>query len=51
MVGLVLVFYLEKKDIIVVELVINVLFDGSSYLIVCLIFFDDGMEILCLYFI
>nr|WP_118133952.1 EAL domain-containing protein [Vibrio cholerae] len=45
-VGLALAPYLEKKDTIAVESVINALFDGSSYSIVRLIFLDDGTEIL-----
>lgn len=45
-VGLALAPYLEKKDTIAVESVINALFDGSSYSIVRLVFLDDGTEIL-----
>jgi hypothetical protein len=45
-VGLALAPYLEKKDKIAVESVINALFDGSSYSVVRLIFLDDNEEIL-----
>lgn len=45
-VGLALAPYLEKKDKIAVESVINALFDGSSYSVVRLIFLDDDEEIL-----
>ncbi|MDN3612116.1 EAL domain-containing protein [Vibrio ostreicida] len=44
-VGLALAPYLEKKDNVAVESVINALFDGSSYSIVRLIFLDSGEEI------
>lgn len=44
--GLALAPYLEKKDNVAVESVINALFDGSSYSVVRLIFLDDGTEIL-----
>ncbi|MCK6264343.1 EAL domain-containing protein [Vibrio sp. ZSDE26] len=45
-VGLALAPYLENKDVVAVESVINALFDGSSYAIVRLIFLDTGEEIL-----
>jgi EAL domain-containing protein (putative c-di-GMP-specific phosphodiesterase class I) len=45
-VGLALAPYLESKDQVAVESVINALFDGSSYSIVRLIFLDTGDEIL-----
>ncbi|MGC9403753.1 bifunctional diguanylate cyclase/phosphodiesterase [Vibrio genomosp. F10] len=45
-VGLALAPYLQDKDIVAVESVINALFDGSSYAIVRLIFLDTGEEIL-----
>ncbi|UPQ90227.1 bifunctional diguanylate cyclase/phosphodiesterase [Vibrio sinaloensis] len=45
-VGLALAPYLEDKDQVAVESVINALFDGSSYSIVRLIFLDTGDEIL-----
>ncbi len=45
-VGLALAPYLESKDQIAVESVINALFDGSSYSVVRLIFLDTGDEIL-----
>ncbi|MGY3572475.1 bifunctional diguanylate cyclase/phosphodiesterase [Vibrio paucivorans] len=45
-VGLALAPYLENKDSVAVESVINALFDGSSYSIVRLIFLDTGEEIL-----
>ncbi|EGA64587.1 EAL domain-containing protein [Vibrio brasiliensis] len=45
-VGLALAPYLENKDQVAVESVINALFDGSSYSIVRLIFLDTGDEIL-----
>ncbi|MEH0689077.1 EAL domain-containing protein [Vibrio cholerae] len=48
-VGLALAPYLENKDQVAVESVINALFDGSSYSIVRLIFLDTGDEILRAY--
>lgn len=45
-VGLALAPYLEDKDQVAVESVINALFDGSSYSVVRLIFLDTGDEIL-----
>ncbi|KJY84506.1 diguanylate cyclase [Vibrio galatheae] len=45
-VGLALAPYLENKDQVAVESVINALFDGSSYSVVRLIFLDTGDEIL-----
>ncbi|NVD08821.1 EAL domain-containing protein [Vibrio sp. JPW-9-11-11] len=45
-VGLALAPYLEDKDQVAVESVINALFDGSSYSIVRLIFLDTGDEII-----
>ncbi|MGF1718650.1 EAL domain-containing protein [Vibrio kyushuensis] len=45
-VGLALAPYLEDKDTVAVESVINALFDGSSYAVVRLIFLDSGEEIL-----
>lgn len=45
-VGLALAPYLEDKDPIAVESVINALFDGSSYSVVRLIFLDSGDDIL-----
>ncbi|MGF1752647.1 EAL domain-containing protein [Vibrio makurazakiensis] len=45
-VGLALAPYLENKDPVAVESVINALFDGSSYSVVRLIFLDTGDEIL-----
>ncbi|MEF1171749.1 EAL domain-containing protein [Vibrio sinaloensis] len=45
-VGLALAPYLEKRDTVAVESVINALFDGSSYSVVRLIFLDTGEEIL-----
>ncbi|WP_277206393.1 bifunctional diguanylate cyclase/phosphodiesterase [Vibrio misgurnus] len=45
-VGLALAPYLQQKDTVAVESVINALFDGSSYSVVRLIFLDDGHEIL-----
>ncbi|CAM3074760.1 bifunctional diguanylate cyclase/phosphodiesterase [Vibrio neptunius] len=45
-VGLALAPYLENKDQVAVESVINALFDGSSYSIVRLIFLDNGEEVL-----
>lgn len=45
-VGLALAPYLEDKDPIAVESVINALFDGSSYSVVRLIFLDSSDEIL-----
>lgn len=45
-VGLALAPYLEAKDTVAVESVINALFDGSSYSVVRLIFLDTGEEIL-----
>lgn len=48
-VGLALAPYLEDKDQVAVESVINALFDGSSYSIVRLIFLDTGDEILRTY--
>ena len=45
-VGLALAPYLENKDQVAVESVINALFDGSSYSVVRLIFLDNGEEIL-----
>ncbi|EGA71702.1 hypothetical protein VISI1226_12986 [Vibrio sinaloensis DSM 21326] len=45
-VGLALAPYLEDKDSVAVESVINALFDGSSYSVVRLIFLDTGEEIL-----
>ncbi len=48
-VGLALAPYLEAKDHVAVESVINALFDGSSYSIVRLIFLDTEEEILRTY--
>ncbi|MGD8110964.1 bifunctional diguanylate cyclase/phosphodiesterase [Vibrio sp. TRT 17S01] len=45
-VGLALAPYLEDKDQVAVESVINALFDGSSYSVVRLIFLDTGDEII-----
>lgn len=45
-VGLALAPYLQDKDTVAVESVINALFDGSSYSVVRLIFLDSGEEIL-----
>ncbi|PTP83996.1 diguanylate cyclase [Vibrio splendidus] len=45
-VGLALAPYLEEKDKVAVESVINALFDGSSYSVVRLIFLDTGDDIL-----
>lgn len=45
-VGLALAPYLQDKDQVAVESVINALFDGSSYSIVRLTFLDNGEEIL-----
>ena len=45
-VGLALAPYLESKDQVAVESVVNALFDGSSYSIVRLIFLDNGEEII-----
>ncbi|MGF1910100.1 EAL domain-containing protein [Vibrio kasasachensis] len=44
-VGLALAPYLQDKDTVAVESVINALFDGSSYSVVRLIFLDSGEEI------
>ncbi|WP_456295002.1 EAL domain-containing protein [Vibrio sp. AK197] len=44
-VGLALAPYLENKDQVAVESVINALFDGSSYSVVRLVFLDSGEEI------
>lgn len=44
-VGLALAPYLEKKDTIAAESVINALFDGSTYSVVRLIFLDDDTQI------
>ncbi|WP_428772606.1 bifunctional diguanylate cyclase/phosphodiesterase [Vibrio sp.] len=44
-VGLALAPYLEDKDHVAVESVINALFDGSSYAVVRLIFLDNEEEI------
>ncbi len=44
-VGLALAPYLEKKDTVAVESVINALFDGSTYSLVKLRFLDDDQEI------
>ncbi|XAW88766.1 EAL domain-containing protein [Vibrio sp. CDRSL-10 TSBA] len=44
-VGLALAPYLEKKDSVAAESVINALFDGSTYSVVRLIFLDDNSEI------
>ncbi len=48
-VGLALAPYLEKKDQVAVESVINALFDGSSYSVVRLVFLDSGDEIVRTY--
>lgn len=48
-VGLALAPYLQDKDPVAVESVINALFDGSSYSVVRLIFLDSGEEILRTY--
>ncbi len=48
-VGLALAPYLEKKDNVAVESVINALFDGSSYSVVRLVFLDSGEEIVRTY--
>ncbi|MFA0413056.1 EAL domain-containing protein [Vibrio renipiscarius] len=48
-VGLALAPYLEDKDTVAVESVINALFDGSSYSVVRLTFLDSGEEILRTY--
>ncbi|NIY82889.1 bifunctional diguanylate cyclase/phosphodiesterase [Vibrio hepatarius] len=48
-VGLALAPYLEDKDTVAVESVINALFDGSSYSVVRLIFLDSGEEIIRTY--
>ncbi len=48
-VGLALAPYLEAKDPVAVESVINALFDGSSYSVVRLIFLDTNEEILRTY--
>ncbi|MDV7104855.1 EAL domain-containing protein [Vibrio sp. TH_r3] len=48
-VGLALAPYLEQKDKVAVESVINALFDGSSYSVVKLTFLDDNEEILRTY--
>lgn len=45
-VGLALAPYLEQKDTVAVESVINALFDGSSYSVVKLTFLDTGEEII-----
>ena len=45
-VGLALAPYLEEKDRVSVESVINALFDGSSYSVVRLIFLDSGEDII-----
>ncbi|MBU2896665.1 EAL domain-containing protein [Vibrio pectenicida] len=45
-VGLALAPYLESKDQVAVESVVNALFDGSTYSIVRLIFLDNGEEII-----
>ncbi len=45
-VGLALAPYLEDKDPVAVESVINALFDGSSYSVVRLVFLDTNDEIL-----
>lgn len=44
-IGLALSPYLEKKDIVAVESVINALFDGSSYSRIRLVYLDDNTEI------
>lgn len=44
-VGLALAPYLEKKDTVAVESVINALFDGSTYSLVRLKFLDDEQQI------
>ncbi|MBD0786038.1 EAL domain-containing protein [Vibrio sp. Y2-5] len=44
-VGLALAPYLEKKDTVAVESVINALFDGSTYSLVRLKFLDDDQQI------
>ncbi|MBM7034942.1 bifunctional diguanylate cyclase/phosphodiesterase [Vibrio ulleungensis] len=44
-VGLALAPYLQDKDHVAAESVINALFDGSSYSVVRLVFLDDGHEI------
>ncbi len=44
-VGLALAPYLEQKDTVAAESVINALFDGSTYSLVKLSFFDDRQEI------
>ncbi|OLQ93280.1 diguanylate cyclase [Vibrio panuliri] len=44
-VGLALAPYLQDKDTVAVESVINALFDGSSYSVVRLIFLDTNQEI------
>lgn len=44
-VGLALAPYLENKDSVAAESVINALFDGSTYSVVRLIFLDDNSEI------
>ncbi len=44
-VGLALAPYLEKKDTVAVESVINALFDGSTYSLVRLKFLDDDNQI------
>lgn len=48
-VGLALAPYLQEKDPVAVESVINALFDGSSYSVVRLIFLDSGEEIVRTY--
>ena len=48
-VGLALAPYLQSKDKVAVESVINALFDGSSYSVVRLIFLDSGEEIVRTY--
>ncbi|MDR9828232.1 EAL domain-containing protein [Vibrio sp. FNV 38] len=45
-VGLAIAPYLENKDNVAVESVINALFDGSTYSVVRLIFLESGEEIL-----
>lgn len=44
-VGLALAPYLENKDSVAAESVINALFDGSTYSVVRLVFLDDDSEI------
>lgn len=48
-VGLALAPYLQDKDTVAVESVINALFDGSSYSVVRLIFLDSNQEIVRTY--